>query len=88
MCELCQRKIADDVELNCETCEINGPGKCDPKDCPVPEVVHYNSSTQMCEEILPKQCNIYKYNKQYLFEADQNMAFHGRGILFMMVGFY
>ena len=49
MCEMCQRKIGDHLGVNCESCNINGPGKCDPGGCPA-RLTYYNSRTELCEE--------------------------------------
>ena len=56
-CEMCQLSIGNHAGLNCLSCKTAGGGKCDWFGCPAPGVLFYNSSTQLCQEILPKRCN-------------------------------
>ena len=53
---MCQLDIEGYEGLNCYSCTVNGPGKCDPDGCPTPQVLYYNQTLQMCLEIEPKTC--------------------------------
>ena len=57
-CQACQLDIGGHAGLNCESCTVNGVGKCDEIGCPPPGITQYNNSTHMCEEAKNhKQCN-------------------------------